>query len=249
MNPTYMAIEFKRQARDVSNLMFVVLLPAAMYLLFGAASDSGSTMAGYANVKFYVMISMAAYGAVTAVTGIAATAATEQMQGWGRQIGLTPMRPWQFVLSKTMVALAFAALAMVLVYAFGAFTGAEANETWMWWACAGISLACASVFALYGLAAGLLFKSESAAGVAAGFVTFFAFFGNVFMPLSGAMLDIARFTPMYGMIGLVRWPILEGYQTDGSQQELWVYLLNLGAWALIFLILSLWGVQRSRARR
>lgn len=249
MNPTYMAIEFKRQARDVSNVMFVLLLPAAMYLLFGASTAGGEQMAGHANVKYYVMASMAAYGAVSAVTAISATAATEQTQGWGRQIGLTPMRPWQFVLTKTVVALAFAAVAMVIVYAVGIFTGAKADATWIWWATAAISLGCSAVFALYGLAAGLLFKSDSAAGVASGAVTFFAFFGNVFIPLSGTMLDIARFTPMYGMIGLVRWPVLEGFMADGTREELWWYIANVVAWTVIFLALALWGVRRSRARR
>ncbi|WP_317259691.1 hypothetical protein [Kocuria atrinae] len=65
------------------------------------------------------------------------------------------------------------------------------------------------VFALYGLAAGLLFRSEGAVGAASGLLVVFAFLGNVFMPLSGALLEFARFTPLYGIVGLARYPITE----------------------------------------
>ena len=62
-------------------------LPTFMYLVFGIGSDDP---VGSGNVGMYVMISMAAYGAVTATTSVAGSAATEQVMGWGRQLGLTP---------------------------------------------------------------------------------------------------------------------------------------------------------------
>ncbi|MCG3017453.1 hypothetical protein KZ288_27340, partial [Escherichia coli] len=61
------------------------------------------------------------------------------------------------------------------------------------------------IFACYGIGVGMVFKSESALGLAGGLMVFFAFFGNVFMPLEGMMLDIARFTPMYGYVALIRY--------------------------------------------
>ena len=83
----------------------------------------------------------------------------------------------------------------------------------------------------------MLLKSESAAGVASGTVVFLAFLGNMFMPLTGAMLDIARFTPMYGYVGLVRYPQVEGeiQQTDPLQTDsIWLLVANYLAWLLVF---------------
>ncbi len=128
MNPTYVRIELARQGRDIGNLMFTVGLPAVMYLLFGNMFGGGAEQAGGGNVKFYIMVSMAAYGAAVATTGIAGTAATENMLGWGRQIALTPMKPSGFIQSKMAVALTIAAAAAGAVFILGAATGAQADS-------------------------------------------------------------------------------------------------------------------------
>ena len=251
MNPTYMRIELFRQARDTGNLMFALLLPMVMYLLFGNTFGGGGETAGNGNVRFYVMASMAAYGAAVATTGIAGTAATESMLGWGRQVALTPMRPAGFVGSKVTVALIVAAVAAGIVFLVGLATGAQADAPWIWWTSYGIAVLGSSMFAFYGMAAGLIFKSETAIGVASGLLVFFSFFGNVFMPLSGTMLDIARFTPMYGYTGLVRYPLTEGFaSSDGIMQDTVPMLLaNVVAWTLVFAIAAVLAVRRSRQRR
>ena len=66
------------------------------------------------------------------------------------------------------------------------------------------------------------------------------------------MLDIARFTPMYGYVGLVRYPQLEGEiirvnppQTD----SVWVLSGNYLAWLLVFTGLAVLGQRRSRKRQ
>ena len=84
---TYARLDLRRQLRDRIGMFFVVGLPTFMFLVFGLGSDDP---VGTGNVAMYVMISMAAYGAVTATTSVAGSAATEQVMGWGRQLGLTP---------------------------------------------------------------------------------------------------------------------------------------------------------------
>lgn len=250
MNPTYIRIELSRQSRDTGNLMFALLLPVVMYLLFGNSFGNGGESAGSGNVKFYIMASMAAYGAAVATTSIAGTAATESLLGWGRQIALTPMRPAGFVGSKVAVALIVAAVSAGIVFLVGLATGAQADAQWIWWASYGIAVVGSSIFAFYGMAAGLIFKSETAIGVASGLLVFFSFFGNVFMPLSGTMLDIARFTPMYGYVGLVRYPLTEGGSASGGATDTVPMLLaNVVVWTLIFAVSAVLAVRRSRQRR
>lgn len=251
MNPTYVRIELTRQIRDVGNLMFTIFMPVLMYLLFGNMFGGGGEAAGNGNVKFYIMASMAAYGAAVATTSIAGTAATESLLGWGRQVALTPMKPAGFVMSKVCVSLIVAAVSAAAVFALGSATGAKADDWRIWTVSYVVAVLGSSIFALYGMGVGMSFKSETAIGVASGGMVFFAFFGNVFLPLSGTMLDIARFTPMYGYAGLVRWPLLEGAgaAADAPTDSIWLLVANLGAWAFLFALLALWAVRGSQARR
>jgi ABC-2 type transport system permease protein len=69
------------------------------------------------------------------------------------------------------------------------------------------------------------------------------------MPLDGVMLDIARFTPLYGFVALSRWPLTDGVLTTGQTDPLWMPLLNAAVWLALFIILVVAGVRRSRARR
>lgn len=243
---TYALLDLKRQVlRDRLGMFFVVGLPAFMYLVFGFGSDDP---AGSGNVAMYVMISMAAYGAVTATTSVAGTAATEQKMGWGRQMGLTPVRPLQFVLAKTAVAMAVAAVPITLIYGIGALTGARGDAS-DWLLSAAIVWLGSAVFAVYGLAMCLVFKGENAAAVASGLIVVMAFVGNIFSPLSGTLLEIGRFTPLYGYAGLAHFPLTDGHlPMDAGRDSIPLLLANVGAWLAIFTLLAMWGVRRRRAR-
>ena len=80
-------------------------------------------------------------------------------------------------------------------------------------------------------------------------VVIFAFLGNIFIPLSGTMLTIGKFTPLYGYASLARYPLTEGYLADGSLEPLWVPLAGVIAWALVFGMLATWFVKRGRDRQ
>ena len=249
ISPTMLRVEAMRQIRNPYTLAFTLGMPVAMYLLFGASMGYGSMSAGNGNVKFYVMVSMAAYGTAVAMSSLTSLAATEAKQGWGRQLAMTPLGTAGYAATKLLTAVAFAALAVVVVYVAGLLTGAEASDAWRWWATAGIILGIGLIYGLYGLGVGLFFNSDTAAALASISMTFFAFFGNVFIPLDGVMLDIARFTPLYGFVALSRWPLTEGTLTTGQTDQLWMILLNIVAWLVVFAILVAAGVKRSRSRR
>lgn len=249
MNATYLRIDLARHLRNVSNLMFTLLLPAAMYVLFGASNSDANQRAVNANVKFYVMASMAAYGAALACTSTAAVAASESMLGWGRQLALTRQSAAGYVANKVALALCLAAVAIGIVFGVGALTGASADNLGIWAATFGIVIGGGAIFALFGLAVGASFRSESAPSVASGSLVFLAFFGNMFLPLSGTMLDIARWTPMYGYATLARWPSMEGWLTDGTQESLTGAVVNFVAWFVVFAVLAALATRRARARQ
>lgn len=240
----YARLDLRRQLRDRMAMFFIVGLPAFMYLVFGLGSDD---RVGSGNVAMYIMISMACYGAVTATTGIAGSAATEQMMGWGRQLGLTPMRPLAFVAAKAGLAMVVAAMPVTLIFAIGAVTGARG--AWSDWVLgAAIVWGGAALFAIYGLAVSLVFRGSNAPGIASGFIVIMAFLGGLFTPMSGVMLDIGRFTPLYGYASLARFPLTGGSLPLGGTDPLWLPVANVLAWTVIFSLLAMWGVSRSRAR-
>jgi ABC-2 type transport system permease protein len=109
------------------------------------------------------------------------------------------------------------------------------------------------MFALFGLAVAQTFRSESSVNIASAGLVLLAFLGNLFVPLSGAILDIARFTPMYGYSGLAHWPQLQG-QIIGSDDAtgsdpMWALILNFVVWSAIFGLIAVWAVRRGRRRQ
>ncbi len=248
----YAALDFVRILRMPESVFFTLALPTALYLMFSGMSEFADQPAGHGNVAAWIMASMAVYGAVVATSNIAGSAAVERAKGWGRTLALTPAPRWSYVTSKVLVALAVAVLPVTLVMTVGWLTGAELTGL-RWLATAAIIVVGSTMFACYGLAAGLLFRSETAVGVASGLLVVLSFFGNLFVPLSGAMLTVARFTPLYGLAGLARWPQVEGWMVGSATsspppEELWVLVVNVVTWTAVFTSIALLAARRGTAR-
>ena len=249
----YAFLDLGRNLRMAESVFFTLVLPGALYLMFLQMSDENATQAaGHGNVAAYLMVSMALYGAVVATSNVAGFAAVERAQGWGRTLALTPAPSWSYVVSKILVALCMAVLPVTLVMALGWFTGADLVG-WRWVSTAAIIVVGSTMFACYGLAVGLLFRSETAMGVASGLLVVLAFFGNLLIPIGGVMLTIARFTPLYGLAALARWPQLEGsLMASGPDappaDPLWVLVLNVVAWTAVFAGIALAAARRDSTR-
>jgi ABC-2 type transport system permease protein len=241
--------EALRQIRNPYTLVFTLVMPVAMYMLFGAGMAYGSQSVGHANVAFYVMVSMGAFGTATAMSSLCSLAASENGQGWGRQLALTPLTTAGYATTKVLTAVTFSTLSLAAVYVAGLSTGAVADDAWRWLAAAGMTLSLGLAYGLYGLGVGLAFNSDSAAALASISISFFGFFGNVFVPLEGGMLEAAKFTPMYGFAALVRWPATGGALVSGGADPLWTVALNIAVWAALFAALVRLGAMRSRAGR
>jgi ABC-2 type transport system permease protein len=247
MNTVFLGLELRRLARDYASLFFIAVLPAFLFLIFGTQSYKTESI-GVGNVGMLIMISMAAYGAVTATAGIGGMAAVERAQGWGRQLGLTPLRDSSYVVTKTLFALLVACLPVALVYLLGAVTGADGAAR-AWALSAAIVVAGAAVFGVYGLVVGLAFRTEAAVSAASGVLVVLAFLGNVFIPITGTLLTIGKFTPLYGYVALARYPLTGGESETGTPDVLWQAIANVTVWAVIFLGAAIWLVRRGRERQ
>lgn len=248
---TYLRIELKRVLRDPVMLFFVAVLPIFFYVAFALAVTLPAGRIGIAYPDMYVMIGMAAYGAATAAANISGQAAVERLQGWGRQLGLTPLSDAGYVGVKAAVSMIIALLPIVGTYSVGFFAGVRAPVA-LWLGSAAVLLVGSASWALYGLCAGLAFRSEAALAAATGGLVIFAFVGNLFFPLTGGLLALARWTPLYGYVSLARFPITGGNPllADGSQpfEALWVPVANVTVWTAAFALLARSLVRRGRSR-
>ena len=162
------------------------------------------------------------------------------------------MAPAAYVATKVLIALMVAAGAVAAVFVAGLLTDARATSAGIWIGAGLLAWLLSGLFALFGLAVAQTFRSESSVNIASAGLVLLAFLGNLFVPLSGTILDIARFTPMYGYSGLAHWPQLQGKiiadEVAGSD-PLWALILNFVVWSLIFGLIAEWAVRRGRRRQ
>lgn len=193
---------------------------------------------------------MAFYAGVVGAVGAAGTSVTDSRSGWGRQLALTPLRPAQLAFANAVSIAVRAVLPIAAVFIAGALTNAKMQpEQWAltFLAC----VLCSIPFGFYGLAWTLAIPKENTVGIATGSIVILAFAANMFMPLTGALLDIGRFTPMYGAMMLVRWPLAEGGQVAGmgfTYEPMWHAWVSISVWTAIFVGFCLMMRKRDKNR-
>lgn len=243
----YLRNDVRRVLRNRRAMIFTVAMPALLYLVFGATQTSTATV-GDGNVAFYVLVGMALYGAVLAAASNAAAVSIEQQAGWTRTLMMTPLRPSGYVATKVALALSMSALPVVLLAAVGVVSGARASVG-SWLSCLLLAWLGSAIFAALGLALGSVLKSDGAMQALGGVLALLAFAGNVFVPLSGTMLRIAEFTPMFGVVSLARYPLDGGVTVYGTPIPLWVVIANTVFWAVAFAVAASWLYTRSTRRQ
>ncbi|MGO1947995.1 MAG: ABC transporter permease [Mycobacteriaceae bacterium] len=245
--------DLRRLRRDVSMLFFSMVLPVVFYLVFGQAMGFGDDPIGNGNVKAYIMIGMALYAGITGATAAAGQVVVESQTGWGRQLALTPLTGGQILTSRLLGITIRAILPVLAVFAVGALTGAD--MPYGAWVGAGVLCVVGSIpFGFYGMIWTQLWPTETSVGVASTTIVILAFLGNMFMPLPEAMMGIGRFTPLYGVVSLARWPLTDGAQSVQFNQgevtdPLWWALVNFFAWSALFIVVVLALHNREKGRQ
>lgn len=245
--PAYLKHDVRRVLRNRRAMIFTIAMPALLYLVFGA-TQKHSEMVGSGNVAFYVLVGMAVYGAILAASSNAASVSIEQQAGWTRTLMMTPLKPSGYVATKVALALTMSALPVLVLTMVGAISGAKA-PVGVWIACLLIGWLGSSVFAALGLALGSVLKADGAMQALGGVLALLAFAGNVFVPLSGTMLRIAEFTPMFGVVSLARYPLDSGVTIDGTEISVWVMVANAVFWAATFATAAAFFYSRSSNRQ
>ena len=242
-NLTVLGIELRRMLRNRRTVIFTLVMPVVLYLIIGTNSQYTNDREGSGNVSAYILISMAAYGAVLASTSGGAMVANERALGWSRQLRLTPLSPIAYIAIKSVVALSLGALSVVAVMVVGAFTGKADMPLHVWIAAGFIAWLASIVFAAFGLFMGYLLPGENVMQVLGPLMAGLAALGGLWFPIAShtVMGHISAATPIYGLAQMARWPLY-----GGAPHLVWV--VNLVGWLLLFVAGAAWRMSKDTAR-
>jgi len=236
-------LELRRMLRNKRTVVFTFIMPAVFFLLFGVNDNYRSERAGAGNVTGYIMVSMAVYGAMLATTSGGAMVSVERAAGWSRQLRLTPLKPVAYIAVKLVLAMIIGLASVAVTFVVGSLAGADL-PVHAWIECGLLSWICALVFAAFGLFMGYLLPSENVMQILGPVLGILSFAGGLFAPLDTfghTFATIAKFTPVYGVGELARYPLTH----DGN---LWLAALNVVVWTTLFGAGAIWRFRRDTAR-
>src|SRR3954451_21367869 len=234
---TFLALEVRRLLRNRRTMVFTLVMPPAFFLLFGGLSDAyRSESAGRGNVSAYLAISFAVYGSILANTSAGASVAVERALGWSRQLRLTPLNPFAYMLTKVLTAMVVGAMSVGIVFAVAAATGAAQMPGWVWLVSGLMAWIGTVVFAALGLFIGYLVPSENVMQLLGPALALLPLMGVIFVPLdqlSKTLQTLATYTPAYGVGVLARAALVGDSVNIGA-------VANIVIWPAIFGVGAVW---------
>ncbi|MEU6574379.1 ABC transporter permease [Streptomyces sp. NPDC046805] len=202
-------LELTRALRNRKFLFFSVIYPSALFLIIAGNADSSTRVDGSGlTVPTYMMVSMASFGALTAVLmGNSERIAKERESGWVRQLRLTTLPGRGYVLAKTASAAVVSLPSIVIVFAVAAAVKHVRLDAWQWLALTGAIWAGSLVFAALGVALGYLASGDAVRPIT--MITYFglSMLGGLWMPSTtfpGWLQNIAKWLPTHAYAALGR---------------------------------------------
>jgi ABC-2 type transport system permease protein len=211
VNPTYLLMELRSTVRNTRFLIFTLIMPIALFLVFGHAG-SGGTVDGVSAIT-YLMVGMALFGGMSAALSSGVRIAVERSIGWNRLLRLTRLRPATYVAAKAGLALLVALPAMLAVYGLGLLAMHVHLAARSWAEVALLSWVALLPFALLGVVIGYVATADTAQPVTGTLFLVLSMLGGIWFPISQlphSMQEIAHATPSYWLFEIARSPLAGG---------------------------------------
>ncbi|MEV6791470.1 ABC transporter permease [Streptomyces sp. NPDC051320] len=233
------AVELKGFFRNKQSLIFTLLFPVLLLLVFGSIF-SGTVKGTHTDVKQVFMAGIIAAGVMsTAFSGLAISIAIERDTGTIRRLGITPMPKTAYFVGKLVRVVVTAVLETILLVGIAVtLFGLPMPDTAQRWATLGWDLAlgtiaCAMIAVAY---SALIPNSRSAAAIVTPVFMVLQFISGVFFPfnqLPSWMQGVAALFP-------VKW-MAQGFRSVFLPDSFAV-VEPAGGWELgrIALVLALW---------
>jgi ABC-2 type transport system permease protein len=229
MNLAYLRTEIVRLIRNRRVLIFSVLLPALLLLIFGGL-DKGDQLNGV-GVAEYLMVSMGVFGSMSAAIGSGGSIAVERGMGWNRQLRLTGLEPNGYVLTKLALSLLMALPPIVTTYLVGAAALHVRLPAQTWLLIGSLSWLGALPFAALGLVVGYIAKPDSVQQISSLLYLLLAAFGGIWVPIEAmpsVMRHIAEWTPAYWVGLMARNPLFHNAFNLHALEIILLWTVGLG---------------------
>jgi ABC-2 type transport system permease protein len=243
----YVYLETKRQLRNVRAMVFTFAVPVIMLLVFGSAFGGQLDPTTHLQYLVVTTLQMASYGAMMAALSQAFAIVNERSIGWNRQLRVTPLSGWGFMVSKVIAAMAFAAVSIV-VTVLVATVGLHASLDPVRWFAAGFGIWCGVIpFALIAILIGQFAKPSFAQPLFMVVFMGLAILGGLWVPLSVMpdwMGTVAHLLPSY-------WLNRMGQMGAGATgaSGMTEPAMVLAAWAIVLAAVIVWRYRRDAARQ
>ena len=239
-------LELRRMLRNRRTVIFTLVMPAVFFLLFGTNGDyrAPSPSATAATSPATSWSAWPCTARCWPPPAAARWSSIERAAGWSRQLRLTPLKPVAYIAVKLVLAMIIGAVSVAVTVRRRAPWPARSCPLTPWIECGLLAWVCALVFAAFGLFMGYLLPSENVMQILGPVLAVLSFAGGLFVPvdqLGHTFATIAKFTPVYGVGELARYPLTH----DGN---LWLAVLNVVVWTAIFAAGAMWRFRRDTAR-
>lgn len=213
-------LELARALRNRKFLFFSVIYPSAIFLIVAGNADGTTEVDGSGlTVAAYVMVSMASFGALTAVLmGNSERIAKERESGWVRQLRLTTLPGRGYVLAKTAGAAVVSLPSIVVVFVVAAAVKHVRLDAWQWLALTGAIWAGSLVFAALGVAIGYLASGDAVRPITMIIYFSLSILGGLWMPSTTFpdwLQNIAKWLPTHAYAAMGR--AIEQSQAPNAQ--------------------------------
>ncbi|KOV85345.1 ABC transporter permease [Nocardia sp. NRRL S-836] len=241
MNTRFLALELRRVLRNGRYLIFTVVVPSVMFLLFVNLYGGGDgTFPNGLPVATSLMMNMALFGVMAGPLTIGARIAVERGLGWQRQLRLTPLTGSGYLLAKGALGLLVGLPAIVLVCVIGAIEGVRMDVA-QWAGVLGTLWLGAVPFVLLGIVIGLLATPDGMQAITGLASMLLGLLGGLWIPADVAprwLTTLMQVLPTYWVKELAQAPFVSGVDVGRA-------FLVIGLWVAG---LSLIAVRRYRAQ-
>ena len=218
--------EVGRLLRSWKFLGITVGFPVIFYMLFLGDRRAGKVIDGTVPWRVYLMVSMCSFGALVAALTAGARLSTERASGWARQLRVTPIPAWSYVLTKVTASMLVVMPVILLVEVVGSAFGGVHLVLGRWLELSVVLWMSALPLAVLGVFIGFMVNTETAFPVVTTLMFVLGYFGGLFNPVSsmpGPMQTAARILPNFhhaslGVAlldgrapGVTHWLVLAGY--------------------------------------
>jgi ABC-2 type transport system permease protein len=233
----FFRFELVRLLRSWRFLAVTVAFPVVFYFLLLGNHPGGRPVDGAVTWRVYLMAAMCSFGAMVASLNAAGSRlAVERVNGWARQLRVTPLPSWSYVVTKVGVTMVVVLPVVVLVEVVGATAGGVHLAAGRWVAFTVLMWVTALPFAALGVLVGFVVTAETVYPVITGLMFVLGYLGGLFTPvadLPSSLRPVARALPSFQHVALglgvlqgrgpsaTHWLVLAGYVAALAALVVW----------------------------